>query len=258
MKSRLLPVLVAFVAIMAGTAHAQTKAGVVVLSIGKNFAQQPEQDPRKLKRKSEVYSSDSISTGAKGQLQLRFTDGSRLSLRPETVFLIEDYEFQEGQPGKGKSVYKLLKGGLRTITGAISKADVTNYAVNTPIATIGVRGTHYSLFYCDRTCKEATQTEAGLYGYVLEGMISVSVDSDETAVTAKHYFHLNLDGKLMISQSPFSVFESLKDLDGGQAMTNKIDQDIPALDVKSGPDVKNITLPAPPRTPSPPKGGPYP
>ncbi|MFY0676658.1 MAG: FecR domain-containing protein [Neptuniibacter sp.] len=262
-RNSLLVIILAF-GFLAGGVQAQTKAGAVVLSIGKNFAQQPEQQPRKLKRKSEIYDADRITTGMKGQVQLRFTDGSRLSIRPETEFIIEAYEFPGGQPEKGKAVYKLIKGGLRTITGAISKADTKNYAVKTPIATIGVRGTHYSLFFCDRACKESTQTQSGLYGYVLEGEIVVSVDSEVSPVSAKHYFHLNMDGALTITQSPFGVFEGLKDLEGGQVLPTEIGQDIPALDVNTGPEVNNITLPAspntpaPPRVPSPPKGGTYP
>ena len=60
---------------------AQEPAGSVVLSVGKNTAQQPESEVRLLKRKSEIYTQDLILTGDKGRLQLRFSDGSRLAMR---------------------------------------------------------------------------------------------------------------------------------------------------------------------------------
>lgn len=236
-------ILLTLLVLLSGPVFAQDKAGSVVLSIGKNFAQLPQAEPRPLKRKSEIYTGDSISTGDKGQLQLRFTDGSRLSLRPDTEFLIEDYQFTEGAPEQGRSVYRLLKGGLRTITGAISKADNSHYQVNTPIATIGVRGTHYALFYCNRACEESTQTKMGLYGYVLEGEIVVATADEEAAVISRHSFYLNQDSGIIVTEKPLAVFETLKDLVPESALGEGIDNAIPALDVQSGPGAGSIQQP---------------
>ncbi|EAR62377.1 FecR family protein [Neptuniibacter caesariensis] len=210
-------------------ANAAEKAGSVVLSVGTNTAQMEGAEVRKLKRQSSVYTTDTISTGAKSVLQLRFTDGSRLSLREESLFEVAEYRFDRDKPEKGRSVYKLLKGGLRTITGAISDADTTNYSVQTPIATIGVRGTHYSLFYCDRTCNETTRAKVGLYGYVLEGAIVVGTDSVGAPIQAGHFFFLGGNGSsLQISKKPFELFELIGD-EGVDLMGNTNSPDIPAL-----------------------------
>ncbi|MDX1434446.1 MAG: FecR domain-containing protein, partial [Gammaproteobacteria bacterium] len=42
-----------------------------------------------------------------------------------------------------RSFFSLLKGGLRTITGAIGKLNRKAYQIRTPVATIGIRGTEY-------------------------------------------------------------------------------------------------------------------
>jgi len=230
-------VLLVFSSFLVGNSMAANKAGHVLLSLGNNSAQLPEQESRVLKRKSEIYTQDRINTGPKGRLQIRFTDNSRLSLRPDTQFQIEDYSFSSSKPDQAKSVYRLLKGGLRTITGAISDQPNADYQIRTPIATIGVRGTHYTLFYCDQTCKETTRASIGLYGYVLEGEIFIANKALKAPIQMGRYFFLGSDGRsLKIRKMPFKLFEVLQDM-GPDLMTVSTDSNIPALDVNQLPRV---------------------
>ncbi|WP_415905372.1 FecR domain-containing protein [Neptuniibacter sp. QD48_55] len=250
----LLPIVVAVV--FSPSAMSAGKAGHVLLSVGNNTAQLPKSDVRQLKRKSEIYSLDSIATGPKGRLQIRFTDGSRLSLRPDTLFNVEEYRFSKSKPEDGKSVYRLLKGGLRTLTGAISDNNKESYEVHTPIATIGVRGTHYTLFYCDKTCQETTRAQMGLYGYVLEGEIVVGNKSIRAPIQMGRYFFLGGDGSnLKIRQTPFKLFELLQDM-GPDLMSGAGNNQIPALNAN---EKLNLNLDVTPNqgganTPSPNRG----
>lgn len=234
-------VVILFLSMISSThVSAVESAASVILSVGKNSAQLPEQEERLLKRKSPVFQHDLVTTGSQGRLQLRFTDNSRVSLRPDTLFKVDEYQFDKSDPAKGQSVYRLLKGGLRTITGAISDADVDNYQVQTPIATIGVRGTHYSLFYCDTACHEVTGSKVGLYGYVLEGEIVVGNDKMSTPVLAGNYFFLGGSGtQLQIQETPFDLFEQLQDL-GPDLMAGPQGNSIPALEVNSRSIIRTI------------------
>jgi len=103
---------------------------------------------RHLKRGSPVYQHDKIETSSSSSGQIVFTDNSMVALRSDTVFQVDSYKYT---PGKKVSEEKygasLLKGGFQTITGVISKDNPQNYQVVTPVATIGVRGTKYSLYY---------------------------------------------------------------------------------------------------------------
>ncbi len=180
--------------------------GSVVLSLGENTAKQPKEAVRKLKRKSDIFERDQIETGQKGRLQLKFSDGSRLSLRPLTAFTVEEYRFSQEQPQKGHSFYRLLRGGMRTITGAISSADPDHYEVRTPIATIGVRGTHYDLFYCDLSCSQRGQGEQGLHGYVLEGAVVVKQDERITEVAAGEFFFIG-GKRISVSKAPLTKYQ---------------------------------------------------
>ncbi len=51
------------------------------------------------------------------------------------------------QDGNEKGLFSLLKGGLRTITGLVGRTNKANYQVTTSVATIGIRGTEYTIEY---------------------------------------------------------------------------------------------------------------
>lgn len=146
---------------------AQQSVGKVILSFGQNIAESPVGEQRALKRQGEIFADDLLKTSDKGRLQIRFTDGSRLSLKPNTVFKIEQYEFQDASPEDGKAIYKLLKGGMRTISGKIGKVDREDYKLDTVVATIGIRGTDFTI---DKTGDRVT-------GSVNSGRINVSANA---------------------------------------------------------------------------------
>lgn len=100
---------------------------------------------RVLARGAQVGSGDTIDTGS-GRAQMRFTDGSLVSLQPQTQFRIDEYAFA-GKPTEDRGFFSLIKGGLRTITGLVGKGNRSNYKLTTSVATIGIRGTEFSVVY---------------------------------------------------------------------------------------------------------------
>lgn len=101
---------------------------------------------RPLAKGAEVHSGETIDTG-NGRAQVRFSDGAQVSLQPQTRFRIDNYRFAGKADGSEKGFFSLLKGGMRTITGLIGRSNRQNYQVNTTVATIGIRGTEYSVTY---------------------------------------------------------------------------------------------------------------
>jgi hypothetical protein len=100
---------------------------------------------RVLAKGAQVGSGDTIDTGT-GRAQMRFTDGSLVSLQPQTQFRIDQYAFA-GKPADDRGFFSLIKGALRTITGLVGKGDRRNYKLTTSVATIGIRGTEFSVAY---------------------------------------------------------------------------------------------------------------
>lgn len=84
-----------------------------------------------------------VTTGAESQAVLQFVDGQVVALKPESVFWIKEYRYAR-QSGENRSVTELLKGGMRYLSGAIAKEQPEAVRIDTPIATIGVRGTEFS------------------------------------------------------------------------------------------------------------------
>lgn len=102
-------------------------------------------DSRALKRRSEVYSGDTIRTGVGSSVQLRFVDKALMTLKANSELNIEQYLMADSQGQSEQALMKLVKGGFRTITGSIGKGDKTAYKVSTPAASIGIRGTAYEI-----------------------------------------------------------------------------------------------------------------
>ena len=108
-------------------------------------------EKRELKTASYVYMNDTLKTGADSEGQIVFTDNSNMGFRPNTELYINQYNYdpkaKEAAKSKGSYVMDLITGGFRTITGMVAKDNPDEYKVNTPVATIGVRGTEFSVVY---------------------------------------------------------------------------------------------------------------
>lgn len=156
---------------------AKTKAAGYMILAGKGTkAISAVGKPRSLSRKSSVYQGDTIITG-QGFAQIRFADGGLTSLRPQSRFKIEKFHWAGKQDGTEKGIFALTKGGLRTITGKIGKINKQNYRMRTPVATIGIRGTHYRLRLCFGDCPGSGRgpLPKGLFGGVIIGGIRVGI-----------------------------------------------------------------------------------
>jgi hypothetical protein len=138
-----------FFGMLSGT-NAQTTPiaiGQVVWVKGILKAVQPNASPRVLSRRSPIFEKDTLMTSDKSTGEIVFSDNSLLSLRENTTLQIAEYQYGAGnQPSKDTFTANIVKGGFRTITGAISKNHPEGYETKTPVATIGTLGTLYSVY----------------------------------------------------------------------------------------------------------------
>jgi len=121
---------------------AQANVARVEFSIGQVTGLGGDGRERRLVKGSTLDAGDTVRT-AKGRAQIRFTDGGYTSLQPNTEFRIDDYHYDTKRKEESVGFFSLLKGGLRTITGAIGKIRKKSYQLRTPVATVGIRGTEY-------------------------------------------------------------------------------------------------------------------
>jgi len=116
-------------------------AGTVTHLSGTLSVQRPDGSVRILSQKSEVSPGDVLTTQRDSYAQINFTDGSSLTMRPNTQIKVEQYSFSQERPQEDNKFLRLLKGGLRTVTGLIGKrGNQDAYKIGTNTATIGIRG----------------------------------------------------------------------------------------------------------------------
>lgn len=166
---------IALVLILA-PAMAQAAAGRVLMAAGDAVAVRDGKEV-KLAAGAAINDRDVLRTGTGSNLQVRMTDESVVALKERTTLSIDQYRFNGQQDGSERAFYRLLKGGFRTISGLIGKTNRANYEVRTSVATIGIRGTAYSLALCEAgSCINANGTAAkdGLYGAVTEGKVAAN------------------------------------------------------------------------------------
>lgn len=173
------------------TAWAQV-AGRVLVAVGSVSI---ERDGQRLPATvgAEVRKGDLLQLGEKSNAQVRLQDGSIFALRPDTSFRINEFQFVAGDDNQQRAFFDLIKGGVRTVTGVIGRANrKDDYRVTTATSTIGIRGTHYSLVACADSCRNADGSFApnGTYGAVTDGRISSTNQSGEQVFGADQYFHV--------------------------------------------------------------------
>ncbi len=132
-------------------------AGQVEFAQGLASAQQRGQTPRFLNKGDVLQEGDVLNTGAKGFAIIQFPDGGKMTLRPNTTFAIDQFNATAGQEAM---VVRLLKGGLRAITGTIGRNKPEAVRINTATATVGIRGTSFDARICDADCAREERSGA--------------------------------------------------------------------------------------------------
>jgi len=118
--------------------HAAPEAGKAVAVVQSASATHGS-GSRTLEAGMPVSIGERIETDSNGQVQLVFTDDTKMVVGPNSSLVIETYLFRS----KGvvnEFAVKALGGSFRFITG---KSPKQAYSIKTPAATIGVRGTSF-------------------------------------------------------------------------------------------------------------------
>jgi hypothetical protein len=171
-------------------ALAQT-AGKILLAVGDVSVVRGGERAR-LSAGAMVSAGDSVVTGADSYAQIRFSDDALVALKPETEFRIERFNFTGKQDGGEAAVFRLVRGGFRTLTGQIGKLNHDQYQLLTTQATIGIRGTHYQVQICAAgQCKNrGGDAAAGMYGGAYEGGVVVANGYGSGEFGADEFFYV--------------------------------------------------------------------
>src|ERR1700681_2244650 len=170
----LLPVWTLALCLLAAGAAFGQPAGKMLLAVGDVAALRGTERVR-LTAGAAVNVGDTVVTGAQSHAQIRFADDALVALKPDSEFRIERYNFSGALDSSEVAVFRLVKGGFRTLTGQIGRLNRDQYKLLTTQATIGIRGTHYQVQLCAAgQCMLGAQGAGhGAYGGVYEGRVIV-------------------------------------------------------------------------------------
>lgn len=96
---------------------------------------------------ADVSVGETVVTGPSGQVEIIFSDKTKLVVGPGSQLLIEDYLLRNATTAD-KVAVSALAGTFRFVTGTSPKSA---YQIKTPTGTIGVRGTAFDFTVVDQT-----------------------------------------------------------------------------------------------------------
>ena len=91
----------------------------------------------------DIFSYDTIKTG-KGKVAVGFIDDTRVDVTQHSKLIIDEFVYDPNTK-KGSLSLKAALGTVRYASGQIAKTTPTAVQIKTPTATIGVRGTDFSM-----------------------------------------------------------------------------------------------------------------
>ena len=89
-----------------------------------------------------VAVADRLSTGPQGAATLTLKDGTVLTMGPDTVMDLRQFQF-DTTTQQGSFLLDLLRGSVRVVTGLLAKVNPDRFKVKTPTSVVGVRGTDF-------------------------------------------------------------------------------------------------------------------
>ena len=122
-----------------------------------------------------VHEGDTAFGGSGSVAVIRLIDGSTIEVRPDSEVELSAVSY--GQGSAGKIVLRLIKGGLRMVSGLFGKQPDAQVEVKTPGGVIGVRGTDFAVRHCEGdSCTADTDARGSVIG-LLTGALQMNNDA---------------------------------------------------------------------------------
>ncbi len=115
----------------------------VTLMVGEAVVFSVDGSSKALSRGMSIHVGDRIETAGNGHVHMRFTDKGAVSIRPDSIFEILAFQYNQQDPRSNEVRFRVDRGTARSISGAATEHDKSRFRLNTPIAAIGVRGTDF-------------------------------------------------------------------------------------------------------------------
>ena len=126
----------------------------------------------------DIFALDTLTTGADSNLTIVFSDGMEFRLGEEAKLLIDDFVFDQAA-STGLQSLSVIKGAFSYHSGLLAANDPSAVSLNTPLGTLGIRGTKL-MGLADTPVGECVIT-------LLEGRVHVTGDRGGSAVLSERF-----------------------------------------------------------------------
>ena len=195
-----------------------------------------------------IVSMDVVET-ENGRLKIQFVDDTQVSMTEHTIVEINEYVY-DPNPNNSKMALNFAQGTARFATGKLGLVPRENIAIQTPTASIGIRGTDFTMtvdelgrslviLLPDEDCDDKVKLEEGCLpsgsisvtnqaGTVIldEAYQAVMVSTAETPPTqpvAIVNLDLNMIDNMFIVQPPKEVEEAVEEQEAENAPPDLLD-----------------------------------
>jgi hypothetical protein len=165
LKAKLSTLLVAAMCAAPALAQTQEPAGRILWSFGQVERVGADGVAKPLAKGDAVFEGDVIRSAANSHAQLVMSDEALMAVRAGSSVRLSEYRYAGREDGSERAVIELLKGGLRSVTGAIGRSNKDNYQLKNDTHVIGIRGTDHETYATD----EGTYNRVTLGGTYLTG-----------------------------------------------------------------------------------------
>jgi len=100
-----------------------------------------------LKVGAPLFANDTIDTGAGSNAGIVMIDGTTLAVDAKAELVLDELIYDPNDKAHGKETVSLVKGAASFVSGQIAHAGQDHMMFKTPVATIGIRGTHVIATY---------------------------------------------------------------------------------------------------------------
>lgn len=164
-------------------AEAATRFASVGRISGEITATAGETGPsRTLRQDDVVYVGERILAGASAEAVLKTDDAGLIAIRPWAEFVAERFA-AEGKPTDHFTL-RLIKGGLRVISGWVGRINRAEYRVNATFVTIGIRGTDHEPYVMSTDLAQTLSQPEGIYDKVNRGGTTMEVEENRLDIDA--------------------------------------------------------------------------
>ena len=117
--------------------------GDVILHEGNANIERTDGEDVDAKKDLDIFQYDTVKTG-KGKVAIGFIDDTRVDVTQHSKLIIDEFVYDPNTK-TGSLSLKAALGTVRYASGQIAKTSPTEVQIKTPTATIGVRGTDFSM-----------------------------------------------------------------------------------------------------------------